>query len=148
MPAAATLLQAVVAWFHADATLATLMTVGALGSPWFAEMPEEKALPFVALEHGGARPDWTFENGYEEVYSITFTAFALGMASVEAIGMAIQAAFNPLIDRPHLMDVTNSRVISFLRTDYVVKGEPARNENGDQVFRATLPYEVRLKRTY
>lgn len=150
-----TLLGAVQLLFSQSAAQADVQTAGGL---WVGGAPEKFAsYPFVALTHGGERPEWNFEGEVvEETGSFEFWVYAIGRltdlppcAAVETIASHIKAAFDPssgplsgqtpgaFVQLP-MSGVTAAWVE---RQDYRVRMVEPFSGDDVWVFEARLPYK-------
>jgi hypothetical protein len=137
---ATTLLGAIVEKFSADFDLTASVPSGI----WVSQVPEGKALPFVALIHGGEVPDWTFEREYVEEGSVQFLCYAQGCAAAEAIATLVKTAFDW-----GTLTITGAVSIQLERTNYQVSStELARSPTGEIVYEAMVEYRTIVRKTY
>jgi hypothetical protein len=109
-----TVLGALVDLVLADATFGSLVASGV----WVGDVPSEKTLPFVALEHLGEEPRWTSEAVYVEATRVRWHVFA------EAAKLPGQA--NP--------------------TGYTFSLDPNRSPDDERVYAARIDQLIEVQR--
>jgi hypothetical protein len=138
-----TVLGALVDLVLADATFGSLVASGV----WVGDVPSEKTLPFVALEHLGEEPRWTSEAVYVESTRVRWHVFAEAAKlpgqgnPTELIVQAIKDA----TDRQTL-SLTSGQSIRVQRTGYKFSLDPNRSPDDERVYAATLDYLVDVQR--
>src|SRR5262245_52885817 len=136
---ATTQIGAVVALFDSLAT-------GAAGGLWVGEVPEQQTtLPFVALQHEGAEPEWYTERDYLEKDKFRFVVLHKPLSAAEDMATQIKTGF----DWTTSLLVANATIIKCERTGYRVAGaEPYRDPGGEVVYRVEVDYELWTRKAY
>lgn len=143
MPAA-TMTQAVIAKFDDSDAADEFTTSGGL---WLEMVKEQVSLPFIRFEHSPARFEYTTERDYEEQGSFGFTIFALGVAEVERLALAVMQVFDECITTPHSsFEITDAHVTRWFKTSYRVGVAALRQEDNAVVGQADFEYEYSLHR--
>lgn len=123
----------------------TALGVDDSGGLWVAEVPEDKALPLLAVLHQGETPGWTFEKSYTEATTVEIHALAVGLAATETLALAVKALLDRNDFRPPL-SVTNAALIRCRRLSYQVSLAQFRDNLGRLVFDAVTTYEIEIRR--
>jgi hypothetical protein len=129
-----TVLGALVDLVLADATFGGLVASGV----WVGDVPSEKVLPFVALEHLGEEPRWTSEATYVEATRVRWHVFA------EAAKLPGQA--NPDATDWKTLALTGGQSIRVQRTGYTFSLDPNRSPDDERVYAATIDVLCEVQR--
>jgi hypothetical protein len=138
-----TVLGALVDLVLADATFGSLVASGV----WVGDVPSEKTLPFVALEHLGEEPRWTSEAVYVEATRVRWHVFAEaaklpGQANpTEAVVQAIKDATDW-----KTLALTGGQSIRVQRTGYTFSLDPNRSPDDERVYAARIDQLIEVQR--
>lgn len=108
---------------------------------WLGQAPEGAALSFVVLEHVREAPEWNSETWYLETSDVVFHCFAEGAANLDALQLAVKAAFDHLP-----LPVAAAQWVSTARTGYTMSPDERAADVG-LVYHGAVSYQVRIART-
>lgn len=119
------------------------------GELYANEVPERDAdgelvsVPYTYVEMGRTHFNWHFGRSHEEVTTLDFCVFAVGLRNAELACGEVQRA----LTKQHLPFTTpQSYTVSLLPTDYAIHSENVRYKTGDLIYRAEIRYSCRVQR--